>query len=144
MKNAPSILLIEDDEDDLFLARRILKKGGIADVRHAGDGRQALDYLEGRGAFADRAAHPLPDVMLVDLKIPLVNGHQVVEWLATQPQLKGIRAYVLSSSGEERDRTRARAAGAAGYFVKPLNSADIALLLATTAQDEASTPPNKT
>lgn len=127
MKNAPRILLIEDDEDDLFLSRRTLRKAGITEVHHVADGRQALDYLAGRGDFADRAAHPLPDVMLVDLKIPLVNGHQVVEWLATQPALQSIRAYILSSSGEDRDRARATAAGAAGYFVKPLNSADVAL-----------------
>lgn len=132
MKSAPRILLIEDDEDDLFLTQRILKKAGLTDIRHAADGRQALDYLAGVGVFADRAAHPLPEAMLVDLKIPFVNGHQVLEWLATKPELKSIRAFILSSSGEDRDRDRARAAGAAGYFVKPLTAADVARLVADT------------
>jgi len=129
MMPQPNILLVEDDEDDLFLARRILNKAGLTRIHHVADGLAAIDYLAGRGAYADRAAHPLPDVMLVDLKLPKVNGHQVVEWTAAQTTLGKVRIFVLSSSGEERDRQRARAAGAMGYLVKPLTSADVARVL---------------
>lgn len=126
---APVILIVEDDEDDLFFARRTLAKAGLAAVHHAADGRVALDYLAGRDGFTDRALHPLPDIVLVDLKLPHINGHQVLEWIAGQPALKHVQAYALSSSGEARDRTRAREAGATGYFVKPLTAADVETLL---------------
>ena len=129
MTPQPNILLVEDDEDDLFLARRILKKAGLTQIYHVADGLAAIDYLAGRGDFTDRTAHPLPDVMLVDLKLPKINGHQVVEWAAAQPTLGKVKIFVLSSSGEDRDRQRAHAAGAAGYLVKPLTVADIATVL---------------
>jgi CheY-like chemotaxis protein len=125
----PRVLLIEDDEDDLFLTRRVLVKAGIKEVFHVNDGRSAVDYLEGRGTFADRSIHPLPDIVLIDLKIPELTGHQVLEWIQTQPGLKSVRAYVLSSSGEQRDITRATAAGAVGYFIKPLTERDVERLM---------------
>lgn len=131
MNSPPNILIVEDDEDDLFMARRTLNKAGFRNVFHVPDGHEAVDYLAGRGAYGDRATHPLPDVMLVDLKIPKITGHQVVEWAAAQPPLKGIRIFILSSSGEDRDRQRARNAGVMGYLVKPLTTADVARLFET-------------
>lgn len=125
----PRVLLVEDNADDLFLTRRQLLKGGIKEVFHVSDGQSALDYLEGRGSFGKRNLHPLPDIVLVDLKIPEVSGHRVLEWIKTRPALAGMKTYVLSSSDEERDRHRAAQAGARGYFVKPLTAADVASLL---------------
>lgn len=130
MKNAPKVLLVEDDEDDLFLTSRILRRAGFSEVYRVADGRAALEYLSGLGPFGNREVHPLPDVVLVDLKIPEINGHKVIEWIGSRPELNGLRYYVLSSSGEERDRERAAASGIAGYFVKPLTSDDIAAILA--------------
>ena len=125
----PRILLVEDDDDDFFLTRRELVKAGIKEVFHVGDGRSALDYLEGRGAFSKRDIHPLPDIVLIDLKIPEMSGHEVLAWIKSQPPLAKLKTFVLSSSGEERDRERALQAGVRGYFVKPLSSADAATLL---------------
>ena len=133
MKNAPKILLVEDDEDDLFLTARILRKAGIADVYRVGDGRTALEYLSGFGPFAHRELHPLPDVVLIDLKIPEINGHKVLEWIGNRAELSALRCYVLSSSGEQRDRERACASGIAGYFVKPLTADDITAIQADLA-----------
>lgn len=122
---SPRILLVEDDADDLFLSRRVLLKAGIPEVFHVTDGQSAVDYLSGNGSFGNRSVHPLPDVLLVDLKIPEISGHQLLEWIQSKPELAHLRSYVLSSSGEERDRHRAAAAGARGFFVKPLTAEDI-------------------
>jgi len=129
MRPAPKILLVEDNEDDRYLTERVLKKAGLASAFHAGDGRVAVEYLSGEGRFADRAAYPLPDIVLLDLKIPEINGHQVLEWINTQPDLAGCAVYILSSSGEVRDRERAANARAAGYFVKPLTVENMAAIL---------------
>ena len=123
------ILLVEDDEDDLFFAERTLGKAGLKSVFHVATGQAAVDYLSGERGFADREKFPLPDIILLDLKIPEINGHQVLEWVKAQPQLEAIAVYILSSSGEISDRTRATAANAAGYFVKPLTAQHVETVL---------------
>jgi two-component system response regulator len=120
MKSPVTVLVAEDDEDDLFLSKRVLAKAGVAPVFCVRDGKEAMDYLAGRGAYEVRADHPLPEVLLLDLKMPAFSGHEVLEWLRTQPELGNLKVYVLTSSDEPRDRSRAQAAGACGYFVKPL------------------------
>lgn len=130
MKPPPIVLLAEDNEDDLFLSRRALAKAGLAPVHHVEDGARAIDYLGGLGAYADRARFPLPDILLLDLKMPAYTGHEVLEWLRRQPALQGVRVYVLTSSDEPRDRQRVQKAGAQGYFVKPLLPEHVATILA--------------
>jgi len=129
MKPVPRILLVEDDEDDRYLTERALAKAGLKTAYNAPDGRAAIDYLVGEGPFANREIHPLPDLVLLDLKLPEISGHQVLEWMSTRPELKDCPVYILSSSGEARDRTRAEAAHAAGYFVKPLTPQNITQIL---------------
>ena len=125
--NAPvTVLLAEDNEDDLFLSERVLKKAGIGPVFHVADGREARDYLAGRGDYADRGKFPLPEVVLLDLKMPEFTGHEVLEWLRKEPELKDLKVFVLTSSDEMRDRERVERAGIQGYFVKPLTAANIA------------------
>ena len=128
MNVAVSVLLAEDNDDDLFLSKRVLAKAGIGPVFHVADGKEAMDYLAGRGAYSDRVLHPLPAVILLDLKMPFFNGHEVLEWLRTQPGLNGVKVYVLTSSGEMIDRERAAKAGVQGYFVKPLTLEHLAVL----------------
>ena len=130
MNAAPvSVLLAEDNDDDLFLTKRVLTKAGVGPVFHVADGKEAMDYLGGKGAYADRVRHPLPTVMLLDLKMPFFNGHEVLEWVRTQSELSALKVYVLTSSGEMIDRERVEKAGAQGYFVKPLTPADVTVLL---------------
>jgi CheY-like chemotaxis protein len=129
MSGQPYILLVEDDEDDRFFAERTLGKAGLKSVFHVATGQAAVDYLSGERGFADREKFPLPDIILLDLKIPEINGHQVLEWVKAQPQLEAIAVYVLSSSGEISDRTRATAANVAGYFVKPLTAQNVEMVL---------------
>ncbi len=130
MTTAPAVLVAEDNEDDLFFSRRMLAKAGLDAVRHVADGGQAIDYLAGRGPYADRARFPLPDLLLLDLKMPVHTGHEVLDWLRLQPALHAVRVYVLTSSDEPGDRRRAKDAGARGYIVKPLQSEHVAAILA--------------
>ena len=130
MNPSPSVLLAEDNEDDFFLSSRVLAKAGLQPVHHVADGNQAIDYLAGRGPYADRARHPLPDLLLLDLKMPGHTGHEVLEWMRQQPHLQAVRVYVLTSSDEPSDRRRALQAGAQGYIVKPLCSEHVAAILA--------------
>lgn len=129
MKSPVTVLLAEDNEDDLFLSLRVLEKVGIAPA-HVSNGKDAMDYLAGRGAYQDRTLYPLPDVVLLDLKMPAYTGHEVLEWLRDQSQLRDMKVYVLTSSDEPRDRQRAEKAGAQGYFVKPLLPAHLASIFA--------------
>jgi CheY-like chemotaxis protein len=130
LKRPLSVLLAEDNEDDLFLSKRVLAKAGVAPVFHVADGQEAMDYLSGRGDYTDRARHPLPGVMLLDLKMPGFGGHEVLEWLRKQPALRGLKVFVLTSSGETRDRERVEKAGAQGYLVKPLTAEHLTAILA--------------
>lgn len=130
IKPPPIVLLAEDNEDDLFLSTRALAKAGLSTVHHVEDGAQAMDYLAGRGVYADRARFPLPHILLLDLKMPAFTGHEVLEWLRQQAGLQDIRVFVLTSSDEPRDRQRVQKAGAQGYFVKPLVQEHIATIFA--------------
>ncbi len=119
-KSSPLILLAEDDPNDVFFMRRALQKANIAvPLQVVSDGQQAVDYLNGEGAFSDREQHPLPSLMLLDLKMPFLDGFEVFTWIGSHAALKRIPVVVLTSSAEERDRRKAAELGAKAYFVKP-------------------------
>jgi len=114
------ILLVEDDEHDVFFFRRALSKAGLQlPLRLVSDGEQAVQYLNGDGEYADRAEHPFPDIIFLDLKLPYLTGMEVLEYVQEQPALSTIEVIVLTSSPEERDRKRAFELGAREYLVKP-------------------------
>lgn len=118
--SAGLILYAEDDESDAFLLDHAFRRAGIEVPLHVvADGREAIAYLEGQGPFADRERHPLPLLLLLDLKMPAVNGFEVLQWIAGPPPRVVMPAVVLSSSGLEQDREKARRLGAAAYYVKP-------------------------
>jgi CheY-like chemotaxis protein len=83
------------------------------------DGQQALDYLGGAGKFADREQYPLPAVVFLDLKLPLLSGHDVLAWIRRQRELESLVVIVLTSSNEPSDLNRCYALGANSYVVKP-------------------------
>ena len=115
------ILLVEDLASDRKLIERALRKGGIRNViHHACDGQEALDYLLGRGDYADRIKHPLPGLVLLDLKLPKVSGLEVLKHVKGVESLKRIPIVVLTSSEENRDVDRAYEFGANSYLVKPV------------------------
>jgi CheY-like chemotaxis protein len=117
------ILLIDDDEDLPLLLPHLLKKGSVPfSFRVADNGESAVEYLCGTGAYADRAAYPLPQVLLLDLKMPRMNGFQFLEWKRSHPEFESLPVVVWSSSVFAEDKERALALGANAYFDK---SADI-------------------
>lgn len=117
-----SILLVEDAEDDVVLVQRAFRKS-FRDVRIdvVRDGDAAVDYLAGDGAYADRAAHPLPALVLLDLKLPLRSGHEVLEWIRADRCVRRLPVVVLTNSRESADVHRAYDLGANSYLVKPVS-----------------------
>ena len=114
------LLLIEDNPDDVFIMRRALQKAGIDLPLHvACDGKEALDYLEGKGVYDQRDQYPLPALVFLDLKLPYLSGFDVLEWIREHPSLRELEVIVLSSSSEDRDENRAHQLGVSAYMVKP-------------------------
>lgn len=122
MTPEPAVLVVEDDSNDRELLGIAFRKA-CPHVRlfFASDGEEAIAYLAGAGRFADRAAHPLPRLVLLDLKLPRKSGFEVLEWVRNEPGLKELAVFVLTSSAETRDIERAYAAGANSYFVKSVD-----------------------
>ena len=121
--DAHTLLLVEDSPDDAFFLEYELKKTGIkAQVRVVQDGQEALDYLTGRGKYADRSEFPVPTVLLLDLKLPFLSGFDVLTRMRAHPESSRLPVFVLTGSSEARDRGRAMELGARGYFVKPLRA----------------------
>ena len=117
---AMTILLVEDNEDDVFLMKRALKSADITNPLYiVEDGEQALEYLAGSGQFQDRALHPLPALVFLDLKLPYKSGHDVLSWIRRHEQLKTLIVVVLTSSEEPSDIRRSYQLGANSYVVKP-------------------------
>ncbi|HUS35041.1 MAG TPA: response regulator [Verrucomicrobiae bacterium] len=130
MTTSGTILLVEDNEDDVFLMKRALKSAGIVNpLQVVEDGQQAVDYLSGVGTYSDRTAHPLPAVVFLDLKLPLMMGLEVLGWIRKQSFLEDVVVVVLTSSNEPSDLKQAYRLGANSYIVKP-PSADQLLDLA--------------
>jgi len=114
------ILAAEDEESDRLILELVFQKARLPHpLTIVRDGQEAVDYLSGTGRFIDRSAHPFPALLILDLKMPRMNGFDVLVWLATQPQLKELPAVVLSSSSDDSDVRKARELGAREYFVKP-------------------------
>lgn len=122
MANKPIFLLLEDSEDDAVLVQRAFQKGHILNslltLRNAEEG---MAYLLGSGAYNDREHFPVPALILLDLKLPGIDGFDFLRWLRQQPRLEKLRVVVLSSSGGVRDIDLAYKLGANSYLIKPLD-----------------------
>ncbi len=120
--NNGSILLVEDNPDDAALTLRAFKKNHILnEVIVARDGVEALDYLFGAGAYAGRDATSLPAVMLLDLKLPRLDGLEVLKRIRNDPRTRLLRVVVLTSSKEEQDIMHSYNLGANSYIRKPVD-----------------------
>jgi CheY-like chemotaxis protein len=114
------LLLVEDNEDDIIFMKRVLRNLQITQsLQIVRDGQQAVDYLAGKGAFADRATYPLPCLVLLDLKLPVKNGLEVLQWIRSEPSLASLVVLVLSTSKEGQDINEAYRHHANAYLVKP-------------------------
>ena len=115
-----AILLVDDSQEDVLVLKRACLKVGIDVQFHCVcDGQEAVDYLEGKGHFEDRNAHPLPRIILLDLKMPKMDGFDVLRWMQEHPALRRLPVTVLTSSGLDKDVDRAYDLGANSYVIKP-------------------------
>lgn len=115
------ILLVEDNPDDEALTLRALKKNNIRnEVVVARDGVEALDYLFGTGAYAGRDLTSMPHVILLDLKLPKVDGFEVLERIRSSESTKFLPVVILTTSNEDQDRIRGYGLGANSFVRKPV------------------------
>jgi CheY-like chemotaxis protein len=115
-----SVLLVEDDPGDIFIMERAWNKAQFLSVLHVvRDGQQAVDYISGKGQFADRNQHPLPCLILLDIKLPYLSGLHVVKWLRSYTPCATLPAVFLTSSNADMDIHQAYSYGGNAYLVKP-------------------------
>jgi CheY-like chemotaxis protein len=127
-----TVLLVEDNPKDVFLIQRALRKAQIATpMQVVNDGDAAVQYLSGEVPYGDRTSHPLPVVVLLDLKLPRRSGAEVLSWIRQQPELRRLPVVVLTSSREYKDINRIYDLGANAYIVKPLDFEQLVEILKT-------------
>ncbi len=121
--NKPAlILLVEDSEADIDLTLDAFRQARLANkIQVCRSGSEALDYVFGQGEYADRRTYPFPDLVLLDLKMPGIDGHEVLRRIKHEPVLKRLPVIILTSSKEEGDRALSYDNGANSYLVKPVS-----------------------
>ena len=118
-----NVLLVEDDLTDIFLVKRAFQIAQIpTPLQVATDGLEAIAYLKGEGKYADRQMHPLPQLIVMDIKMPRKTGFEVLEWVKGHGRpLRRIPIVIVSSSDNPADINRAYELGANAYMVKPVD-----------------------
>lgn len=130
----PLILLVEDDANDQAFIQRALKRRGVVNrVAVVDDGEQAVAYLRGFGQFADRTVHPLPRLIITDVKMPRMGGIELLRWMHERTEFRLIPTIVLTSSSDQADITAAFHHGAKGYMIKPVQFGELEKLMQTIA-----------
>ena len=120
MAECSTVLVADDDENDFIILRRAFQKAGLTHrLIHVLDGEAAIDYLSGKAPYADRVRYPAPSLLLLDLKMPRVNGFDVLAWLQSRSDLHALNVIVLSASQLEADKNQATQLGADDYRTKP-------------------------
>lgn len=120
MDSKHHILVAEDNEDDIFILQATLKRVGIRNpVQFCRTGQEVVEYLRGEGAFVDRSQFPIPRLLLLDLKMPVMSGLDVLRWMRENPKFAIKPTIVLTSSRHEVDVNSAYELGANAYLVKP-------------------------
>lgn len=126
------ILLVEDDESHTEIVRRNFKDYRLANtLMHVTDGQAALDYLRHENEFSDPATSPRPGIILLDLRLPKVDGLEVLKSIKTDPQLLQIPVVILTTSKAETDMVTAYAYHANSYLVKPVDFTEFTDLMTT-------------
>lgn len=120
------VLIVDDSEADRLLLARAFAASGVRNKMHfLASGRELLDYLEGRGKFANRSLFALPRIVLLDLKMPAPNGLEILQWKEGRTDLQRMLWVAMSNFDSTRTINEAYAAGASTFLTKPLHSADI-------------------
>ncbi|HXF09639.1 MAG TPA: response regulator [Desulfuromonadaceae bacterium] len=119
-ENDYSILLVEDEENDAMLLKMAFKRNNVQNpIQWVRDGSEAVAYLNGEGAYADREKHPFPEVLILDLKMPRMTGLELLSWIQERPALRIIPTIVMTSSRQDPDIQKAYEMGANTYMIKP-------------------------
>ena len=130
------VLWAEDNDNDAILMARAWRQAQVEDqLVRVKDGAEVIEYLKGEGAYYDRQQHPLPRLLLLDIKMPQKSGMEVLEWLHAQPRFKDLPTVILTSSGASSDVREAARLGVKGYLIKPVNVTEwIAKVTTVTSQ----------
>lgn len=121
-KPIPTILHVEDLESDRILVTAAFQRSGfLVDIQSAKNEEEALEYLQSTGIYAARKGQPLPNLVLLDLKLDHKSGAGVLVWIRKQPEMKKLPVVILSSSDQPEDRQQAKESGANEYFCKPVS-----------------------
>jgi CheY-like chemotaxis protein len=121
-----TVLLVEDDLNDIFLVKRSFKLARIDNpLQVVTDGQEAMDYLRGAGRYADRETHPLPKLIVMDIRMPRKSGFEVLEWVKRDRLLHRIPVVIVTSSENPADINRAYELGANAYMVKPMDYREV-------------------
>ena len=117
-----TVLLVDDEEITRIFVHLALKRfTQPVHLRYLRDGLQAMRYLEGYGIYSDRKAHPFPELVLLDLKMPLIDGFEVLQWAHSHPALQNLPIVVLTESTYEADNARALHLGATAFVTKSVD-----------------------
>jgi CheY-like chemotaxis protein len=126
----PTLLVVEDNEDDIFFIDRIFRQiEARCHLKFARDGVEAVEYLAGQGRYKDREEYPIPTMILMDLKMPRMNGFEVLEWMQKRPEIRLIPTVVVTSSTLQDDVTRAYRLGANAVMNKPVDKDSLTQML---------------
>jgi CheY-like chemotaxis protein len=120
MEQSGNVLLVDDNDDDAFFIEKAFKTAGCsAHIFRCIDGRETQNYLEGKSPFEKRGFFPIPDLILLDLKIPQMSGIEVLQWIRAHPTLHNLIVIILTSSAQQRDIDEAYALLANCFLTKP-------------------------
>jgi CheY-like chemotaxis protein len=130
MNSSGHILVAEDDPTDAFFLQRAFRRAGIpVALNFVRDGQEVTEYLQGTGLYADRALFPQPQLLLLDLHMPRMDGFDVLRWIRKQPAFNHLQVVLFSNSDQQRDISRAYDLGANWYMVKPHSMEELTALV---------------
>ena len=126
------VLLAEDDGNDVLLVKRAFQKTAVKDsLRIVRDGQEAINYLMGEGKYSDRNEYPFPTILLTDLKMPKLDGLEVLQWIKEHENCRVIPTIIFSASAQLQDVEKAYALGANSYVQKPSTFEELTILFAS-------------
>lgn len=115
------VLQVDDDPSDALLLQQACRRAEVSfQLQTVGDGQSAIAYLAGTGSFANREEHPLPTLLLLDLKMPRMTGFDVLKWVRSNKEFRTLPVVVFTASNQEGDIRQAYEMGANSYLVKPV------------------------